>query len=120
MDRASDKDTISVLEDVLGGTIPTTASGVLLVRGGIIGVSPRRLCRGVSDDFLLVTDDADMEEGITVNEGRTTGAIPNSFHALSLTAAVGFAMASLCRLTNSAIDTIFSFGFTSTGGLGVG
>jgi hypothetical protein len=86
----------------------------------MIGVSPLRLCRGVSDDFLLVTDDADMDEGIIGTGVRTTGAIPNSILALFLTAAVGFAIASLCRLTNSAIETIFSFGFTSTGGLGVG
>jgi len=108
------------LEDVRGGTIPTTASGVLLVRAGIIGVSPLRLCRGVSDDFLLVTEVVDMEDGIVGAEGRTTGGMPNSFLALSLTAAVGFAMASLCRLTNSAIDTICSLGLTSTVGLAGG
>jgi hypothetical protein len=40
--------------------------------------------------------------------------IPISLRALALNAVVGRAMASLCRSTNSAIDTIASLGFEGT------
>ena len=106
LERASIKDAISVLDDVLGGTTPTTASGVLLVLAGMVGVSPRRRASGVSDDFLLDLVDA-MEAGVLAV------GIPSSFLARFFTAVVGFAMASLCRLTSSDIETIASLGFTA-------
>jgi hypothetical protein len=106
LERASVKDAISVLDDVLGGTTPTTASGVLLVLAGIVGVSPLSRASGVSNDFLLDLVDV-MDAGVLAV------GIPNSFLARFLTAVVGFAMASLCRLTSSDIDTIASFGFTT-------
>ena len=93
--------------EVLGGTTPTTASGVLLVLAGMVGVSPRSRASGVSDDFLLDLVDV-MEAGVLAV------GIPSSFLALFLTAVVGFAMASLCRLTSSDIDMIASFGFGVT------
>lgn len=110
LERASAKETISVLLEVRGGTTPTIASGVLLVLAGMVGVSPLSRASGVSDDFLLDLVDV-MDAGVLAV------GIPSSFLARFLTAVVGFAMASLCRLTSSDIDTIASFGFGFTTGL---